>query len=113
MPPDLRDTVVDFVQRFSARTELSVRWVLTHLTLAPGQYYRWTHRYGPVNTHNGQIPRDHWLTPAEREAIVAYYDAHAPEGYRRVSFMMLDENVVAVSPATVYRVLKDHGRLDR
>lgn len=101
------------MKRFSARTELSVRWVLAHLTLAPGQYYRWTHRYGRLHTHNGQIPRDHWLTPAEREAIVTYYDAHAPEGYRRVSFMMLDENVVAASPATVYRVLKAHGRLDR
>jgi len=27
--------------------------------------------------------------------------------------MMLDEDVVAVSPATVYRVLKTAGRLDR
>jgi hypothetical protein len=66
-----------------------------------------------LHTHNGQVPRDHWLTAAERAAIVTYYDAHAPEGYRRVSFMMLNENVVVASPATVYRVLKAHGRLDR
>lgn len=113
MPPDLRDAVVDFVKRFSARTEVSVRWVLVRLGLVPAQFYRWTARYGRANAHNGQLPRDHWLTPAERAAIVAYYDAHAPEGYRRVTFMMLDENIVAVSPATVYRVLKEQGRLDR
>jgi hypothetical protein len=70
-------------------------------------------RYGRVNTHNGRIPRDHWVTPEERAAILAYHDAHAPEGYRRMTFMMLDANVVAVSPATVYRVLKAAGVLDR
>ena len=79
----------------------------------PTQFYRWTGRYGRVNTHNGRVPRDHWLTPAERQAILAYHATHAPEGYRRLTFMMLDADVVAVSPATVYRVLKAAGVLDR
>ena len=35
------------------------------------------------------------------------------EGYRRLTFMMLDDDVVAVSPSSVYRVLKAAGRLDR
>lgn len=42
-----------------------------------------------------------------------YHDAHAPEGYRRMTFMMLDADVVAVSPARVYRVLRAAGVLDR
>ena len=33
------------------------------------------------------------------------------EGYRRLAFMMLDADVVAVSPSSVYRVLRDAGRL--
>ena len=33
------------------------------------------------------------------------------ELYRRLTFMMLDANVVAVSPSSVYRVLKQAGRL--
>ncbi|MEK7403056.1 MAG: IS3 family transposase [Gemmatimonadota bacterium] len=113
MPPDVRDTVVDFVRRFSARTGLATTWVVDRLTLARPQFYRWAARYGRVDTHNGQIPRDHWLTPAERHAILDYFDTHAPEGYRRMTFMMLDADVVAVSPATVYRVLKAAGVLDR
>ncbi len=113
MPPDLRDTVVDFARTFSTRTELPMRWVLGHLGVRPPQFYRWSARYGRVNTHNGHIPRDHWLTPAERQAILAYHDTHAPEGYRRMTFMMLDADVVAVSPATVYRVLRAAGVLDR
>jgi transposase InsO family protein len=35
------------------------------------------------------------------------------EGYRRLAFMMLDEDVVAVSPSSVYRVLRAAGLLDR
>lgn len=113
MPPDLRDEVVDFVRAFSERIDRSPSWVLRQLAIARTQFHRWTERYGRVNTHNGQLPRDHWLTPAERQAILAYYETHAPEGYRRLTFMMLDEDVVAVSPATTYRVLKTEGLLDR
>jgi putative transposase len=35
------------------------------------------------------------------------------EGYRRLAFMMLDQDVVAVSPSSVYRVLRAAGLLDR
>jgi transposase InsO family protein len=59
------------------------------------------------------VPRDYWLEDWEREAILDYHDRHPLEGYRRLTFMMLDDDVVAVSPASVYRVLKAAGRLDR
>ena len=35
------------------------------------------------------------------------------EGYRRLTFMMLDADIVACSPASVYRVLSFAGLLDR
>lgn len=113
MPPDLRDTVVDFVTAFTRRTELPRRWVLARLGLDGAQFYRWTARYGRVNAHNHAVPRDHWLTPEERQAILAYHARHPLDGYRRLAFMMLDADVVALSPATVYRVLRAAGRLDR
>jgi putative transposase len=105
--------VVDFVRSYSTRTELPVRWVLQRLGVQHAQYYRWTERYGSLNLHNGRIPRDHWLTPAERQAILDYHETHPLDGYRRMAFMMIDEDVVAVSPASVYRVLRAAGRLDR
>jgi transposase InsO family protein len=113
VPSDLRDEVVDFVTAFTTRTELPTRWVLARLGIEPGQFYRWTVRYGCVAGHTGRVPRDHWLASAEREAILAYHERHPLEGYRRLAFMMLDADVVAVSPATVYRVLRAAGRLDR
>ena len=66
-----------------------------------------------ANEHNGQVPRDHWLEDWERQAILDYHDRHPLEGYRRLTFMMLDADLVAVSPSTTYRVLKRAGRLDR
>jgi transposase InsO family protein len=49
----------------------------------------------------------------EQRAIVDYHERFPLEGYRRLSFMMLDHDIVAVSPSSVYRVLKSAGRLDR
>ncbi len=66
-----------------------------------------------VNEHNGRIPRDFWLEDWEKKAIIRFYHAHPKEGYRRLTFMMLDRDVVAVSPATVWRLLNREGLLRR
>ena len=70
-------------------------------------------RYGKANEHNAAIPRDHWLTDDEKQDILDYHECHPLEGYRRLTFMMIDDDVVAVSPSSVYRVLRAHDRLDR
>ena len=81
--------------------------------LARGKFYDWRKRYGKVNEHNGLVPRDHWIEDWERQRIIDYFDCHPLDGYRRLTFMMLDEDVVALSPSTTYRVLSKAGRLDR
>jgi transposase InsO family protein len=78
-----------------------------------GTYYKWRQRYGKANEHNGWIPRDHWLEAWEKEAIVRFHFEHPLEGYRRLTYMMLDADVVAVSAASVYRVLAAAGLLQR
>ncbi|MCK5920958.1 MAG: DDE-type integrase/transposase/recombinase [Methylococcales bacterium] len=82
-------------------------------SVQPGRFYDWRKRYGKANEHNGKIPRDHWLEDWERQAILDYHDRNPLNGYRRLTFMMIDDDVVAVSPSTVYRVLRKAGRLDR
>jgi putative transposase len=57
------------------------------------------------------VPRDHWLTADEKLRICAFARTHPWEGYRRLTFMMLDADQVACSPASVYRVLKSAGLL--
>jgi len=83
------------------------------LGLGASKHSNWLKRYGKVNEHNGLIPRDFWLEEWERQRIVEYYKANSGEGYRRLTFMMLDDDVVAVSPSSVYRVLKQAGLLHR
>jgi transposase InsO family protein len=105
--------VVDYVNHWTKRAELSARRLLGWLGLRTGKFHQWRDRYGKANEHNGLVPRDWWLEAWEKQAILAYHDRHPLEGYRRLTFMMLDDDVVAVSPSSVYRVLKAAGRLDR
>lgn len=113
VPPDTRDEVVDFVTRLAEKTELPVRGILRWLQLQPGKFYSWRDRYGCANEHNGKIPRDHWIEAWEKEEIIRFRAENPLEGYRRLAFMMIDADRVAVSPATVYRVLSREGLLDR
>ena len=76
------------------------------LGLRPGKFYDWKNRYGKVNEHNAWIPRDFWLMDWEKQAIIDFYAENPKEGCRRLAFMMLDADVVAVSPSSVWRVLR-------
>jgi putative transposase len=109
----VRDEVVDFVNRWTDRTEVAVVRMTGWLGVRSSKFYDWRSRYGKVNEHNHLVPRDHWIEPWEREAILRYRSENPLEGYRRLSFMMIDAEVVAVSPSTVYRVLSAAGVLDR
>jgi transposase InsO family protein len=64
-----------------------------------------------VNEHNAWVPRDHWLEEHEKRAILDFHQQFPLEGYRRLTFMMLDRDLVACAPATVYRVLKAAGMI--
>jgi putative transposase len=101
------------VARWTERAGLPGKRLLSWMGLGMSKFYQWRDRYGQVNEHNGKIPRDWWLEEWEKHSILDYFDRHPLEGYRRLTFMMLDDDVVAVSPTSVYRVLKAAGRLDR
>ncbi len=79
--------------------------------MARSKFDRWRQRLGKPNQHNGTVPRDFWLEDWEKAQIIAFHDLYPLEGYRRLAYMMLDADVVAVSPSSVYRVLKTAGKL--
>jgi len=83
------------------------------LGITLSKFHDWRRRYGRVNEHNAWVPRDHWLEDWEKQAIIRFSFEYPLEGYRRLAFMMLDHDVVAVSPSSVYRVLKAAGRIGR
>jgi transposase InsO family protein len=105
--------VVDFVRRWSEKIEIGAGRFIEWLGVRASKFYSWRGRYGRVNEHNGWVPRDFWLEAWEKQAIVNFHWKNPLEGYRRLTFMMLDRDVVAVSPASVWRVLSQAGLLER
>jgi transposase InsO family protein len=105
--------VVDYVRKWSDKTEIAATHMVNWIGITRSKYFDWQKRYGKVNEHNGWVPRDFWLTDAEKQAIIAYYADHPLEGYRRLTYMMMDDDIVAVSPTSVYRVLSTAGLLQR
>ena len=111
--PDIRDEVIDYVRYYSDKTEIATGNFIRRIGIARSKYYDWKHRYGKVNEHNAWIPRDFWLTDFERQAIIKYYYDNPLEGYRRLCYMMIDADIAAVSPSSVYRVLSNAGLLNK
>ena len=103
--------MVDFSRQWSDKAEVPLIRVIVWLGVARSKFYAWIGRYGKSNEHNGLIPRDFWLEPWEREAIIGFALDHPLEGYRRLTFMMLDRDIVAVSPSSTWRVLAKAGLL--
>lgn len=104
---------MDYVRYWSGKTEIAAANMVNWIGISRSKFYDWQNRYGKVNEHNTWIPRDFWLTEAERQAIINYYADNPLEGYRRLTYMMMDNDIVAVSPSSVYRVLLDAGLLNR
>ena len=100
---------MDYVNLWLDRSELPATRFIRWLGISSSKFYDWRKRYGVANEHNGRVPRDFWLEDWEKQAIIAFHFDYPLEGYRRLAFMMIDSDVVYVSPSTVYRVLKNAG----
>jgi transposase InsO family protein len=103
---------MDFVNGWSEKTEIPLCRFIGWVGIAKSKFYDWHARYGKVNEHNGKIPRDFWLENWEKQAIIGFHEEYPDEGYRRLTFMMLDSDVVAVGPTSVWRVLHEAGLLN-
>ncbi len=104
---------MDFVRRWSEKTEIGAGRFIAWLDITTSKFYDWRERYGKVNEHNGWVPRDFWLEDWEKQAIIGFHLKNPLEGYRRLTFMMLDADIVAVSPTSVWRVLGQAGLLSK
>jgi len=118
--PEIRDSVCSHISYLSERTKLDIKFMLKIIGLKKVTYYRWLKRIGKPNRHNGKIPKSHWLTPYEIKKIEDYArehysfnDFYLRDGYRRIAYTMLDEDIVAASPSSVYRILKAAGLLNQ
>lgn len=106
--------MIETIESYNKKTGISITNLLSYAKLNKSKYYQWKRRYGVINYHNSHIPRSHWILESEKKSIIEYAKSHMnEEGYRRLCYKMLDENIVAVSPSTAYRVLKKANLISR
>lgn len=105
--------MVNFVNYWTTKTDNKQQWILRRLGIPNSTYYDWEKRYGQKNQHNARLPKKTWITRREKQTIIRYHDDHPEKGYRRLSYMMLDENKAAVSPSSVYRMIKTKNKWNR
>jgi putative transposase len=109
--PRIRDDVVATVEKSARRAGWPLGRVIALAGIGRDRFYDWRRRRGSPNRHNAALPKDGWLMAWEKAAIVGFYHAHRGEGYRRLAWMMVDADVVAASPTSVWRVLRGAGLL--
>lgn len=116
-----RDTIVNYCEHIRQESILPIGWLILHLGVQSTRYYDWKKRFGQPNMDRAyNVPKSHWLLSQEREAITSYAQqtiaegtTYSRQGYRRLTYQMIDKDICCCSPATVYNVLKETGLLNK
>jgi transposase InsO family protein len=107
--------LLNTVARAQEQSDQPLSWILAELGLTRSVYYDWLEKAetGSLADHV-VVPRSPLAAlPEEIEAVVAYAKVRPRDGYRRLAWMMVDEDVVYLAPSTVYRILDKHDLLYR
>ena len=114
MPQELQREVEAVVHQTKERSRWPVRRTLAALGVSPTSYYRWRRAAAALRAVerglSGPRPRpvtSYEALPAERAAVRAYALAHPEVRHRELAWRMVDEDVVCLSPSTVYRILRE------
>ena len=93
------------------RSGWSARRTLQALGVPAATYYRQRRQIGcPCPPR--PVALDEAL-PDERRAVLAFADRHPELRHRALAWHMVDQNIAALSPSTVYRILAAAGRVAR
>jgi len=111
--PDLRDDVVSKIESWHTLTAIPRNLLLNWAQIRRGTYYDWKNRQGIGNQHSKPPNQSHWILPEEKQAVIQFAKNHPGEGYRRLTYMMIDADIAYLSPATTYRILSKAGMLGR
>lgn len=89
--------------------------VLKRLGLAKPRYYDWLKRSeeARLEDRSTAAAAHGMILEEEKQAVIGYALAHPRDGYRRLAWSMIDEDVAYVSPSSVYRILNEADLLYR
>lgn len=86
-------------------TKIPENKLLGFIPLSPRKFSRW--KKGFKAESKKVIPKTHYSTPQERQKVIDFKRHHMSLGYRYLTWLMVDLNIVVLSPSTVYRILKE------
>jgi putative transposase len=105
--------ILETVEETRERSGWTITGIVDALGLSRSLYYAWRRRASRLDDIS---PPGYLLDralPEEVEAVVAYALEHPREGYRRLTWMMVDDDVAFFSPPSVYRILAERDLLCR
>jgi putative transposase len=108
--------ILKTVEQAQARADQSVTAILEELAFPRATYYRWKGRDQRdqladrvvVPRHQGLSP-----TPDEVAAVCKSALAHPAMGYKRLTWLMIDQDVACLRPYQVYHILDEQDLLAR
>ena len=107
----MREEAIAFVDMWKEKTSLPAKVFCQWIGISESRLCIWRTRSGMPTAHAPFVPREDCLSLEEIEAIVSFYRGHPADGYRRCTYMMIDQNIACASPSTVYSALKRAGVL--
>jgi putative transposase len=112
VPAETKKMVLQIVIQSKRRSGWPVSRTLAALGVPRSVYYAWVTREC-LQDRVSTPCRAYELLPEERTAICAFALQYPKIGYRKLTWMMVDANVVCVGESTVYRTLNDADLLSR
>ena len=108
--------ILDTVRQAQTGTGEPVEMILAQLGLPPATYYRWQARERDGRLADAVVvPRRRVPLPMPEE-VIAVRDAalaYPQTGYKRLTWLMVDEDVACLRPWQVYDILGKHDLLRR
>lgn len=98
-----------------ARTGWTVRRILKAVGLSKARYRDWVKR-AARDALADRPPIAVWrdgILAEEKDAVRRYALAHPKDGYRRLTWQMIDADIAYLSPSSVYRILEEADLLSR
>jgi transposase InsO family protein len=109
-----KELILASVERVQETIGAPVKVILDHLGLPLATYYRWRHRRstGSLADRTASSQCRMWPPiPQEIDSVCCYALEYPQIGYKRLTWQMIDDDVVYLKPYQVYEILKERSLL--
>lgn len=113
---EVKRGVLALVELTKQRTRWTRARILHSLGIEKSRYYAWVRRRAAdtlADCCSRPVTELDALLTEEKEAVKQYALLHPKDGYRRLTWQMVDEDVAFMSASSVYRVLDEADMLYR